>query len=157
MNGPNLAQAMGFPLAPIAKNMMLMSIKVAKSNATLTRRKCVLTKKSQALLRGVKIVALSIAVLILGVTIYGYDGQPNSDIWIFLTWTMLALSFPAGLIVSLAHMTLGTFFSITIETSYVSLTLEWLVYFLLAYLQWCKAVPYLVNRLRSAQNNFPLT
>lgn len=147
---------MGFPLAPIAKNMMLMSTKAAGIDATLTRGASMLTEISQSLLRGIKIVAPGIALLILCVTIYGYDGQPNSDIWIFLTWSMLVLSFPAGLMVSLAHMALGTIFSITIETSYVSLTLEWLVYFLLGYLQWCKAGPYLVNKLRSSQNNFQL-
>ena len=82
------------------------------------------------------------AILVLFVTMHSYDGQPFSDIWIFLTWFMLILSFPAGLVVSLVHFTLGVALSITIETSNLSLILEWGAYFLLGYFQWFKLVPW---------------
>lgn len=95
------------------------------------------------------------ALFVLVVTISSYDGKPLSDIWVFLTWLMLILSFPAGLVVSAAHYALGSAFSITVETSYLSLALEWLVYFVLGYLQWFVLLPWLwrkwkARRARSA-------
>lgn len=93
-----------------------------------------------------KVSWIGIAVVALLVTLYGFDGKTNSDIWIVLTWSMLVLSFPASLIVSLAHMALGAGFSITVETSYLSLTLEWAVYFALGYIQWFKLLPYLISK-----------
>lgn len=66
---------------------------------------------------------------------------------------MLILSFPAGLAISAMHYALGAVFSITIETSYLSLALEWVAYFILGYLQWFKLVPYLVVRLRALQRS----
>jgi hypothetical protein len=47
------------------------------------------------------------------------------------------------------HYALGAGFSITIETSYLSLALEWAAYFVLGYLQWFNLLPYLVDKLRS--------
>jgi hypothetical protein len=61
---------------------------------------------------------------------------------------MLILSFPAALVVSLVHLLLGVVFSITINTSYISLALEWIGYFVLGYLQWFKFVPYLIQTVR---------
>jgi len=88
-------------------------------------------------------------VFVLFVTLYFFDSKPNSDIWIFLTWLMLILSFPAGLVVSLVHMALGVGLSITIKTSYLSLALEWGGYFVLGYLQWFKLIPWLIEKFRS--------
>lgn len=96
----------------------------------------------------IKALWIGVAVFVLFVTLYGFDGKPYSDIWILSTWLMLILSFPAGLVVSLAHMVLGAGFSITVEASYLSLTLEWAVYFALGYLQWFKLIPYLIAKLR---------
>jgi len=79
---------------------------------------------------------IGIAIVALLVTLYGFDGKTNSEIWIVLTWSMLVLSFPASLIVSLAHLALGAGFSITIKTSYLSLAMEWAAYFILGYWQW---------------------
>lgn len=84
---------------------------------------------------------------VLFVTLYAFDGKPNSDIWIFLTWIMLILSFPASLVISLVHIALGHF-SVTIDTTYISLTFEWAVYFTLGYVQWFKLLPYIVHKIR---------
>ena len=96
-----------------------------------------------------KALWIGTTVSVLAVTLYSFDGKPNSDIWIFLTWLMLTLSFPAALVVSLVHMVLGAGFSITIKTSYLSLALEWAGYFVLGYLQWFKLMPYLITKLRA--------
>ena len=96
----------------------------------------------------IKALWIGATLFVLFVTLYSYDGKPLSDIWIFLTWLMLILSFPAGLVVSAVHYVLGAGFSITVETSYLSLALEWAAYFVLGYLQWFKLLPYLVDKLR---------
>jgi len=91
------------------------------------------------------------SLLVLVVTISSYDGKPFSDIWVFLTWFMLILSFPAGLAVSAAHYALGTAFLTTVETSYLSLALEWLVYFSLGYVQWFVLLPWLWRKWKASR------
>lgn len=96
----------------------------------------------------ITVLWVGVALLVLFATLYFYDGRPFSDIWIFLTLMMLVLSFPAGLLISLGHSAAGTIFSTTIETTYVSLTIEWTVYFITGYLQWFRLAPYLFARMR---------
>lgn len=100
------------------------------------------------IMKVIKVFWIGGALLVLFATLYAYDGKPFSDIWIFLTWLMLALSFPAGLLVSAVHYALGAGFSMAIQTSYLSLALEWAAYFTLGYLQWFRLVPYLFVKLR---------
>lgn len=95
------------------------------------------------LIKIAKALWIGAAVFLLFVTLYGFDGKPNSDIGIILAWYGLFLSFPAGLLVSLMHAVLYDGFSITVETSYLSLVLDWLGFFVLGYLQWFKLLPYL--------------
>jgi len=99
-------------------------------------------------MKKIRFLWASIAFLVLIITLYSYDGLTNSDIWIFLTWMMLLLSFPAGLLVSLGHMILGEYFSIGIKTSLVSLSIEWVIYFILGYIQWFKVIPWLINKVK---------
>lgn len=96
----------------------------------------------------IKVLWIGVSIFVLAVTLYAYDDKPLSDIWVFLTWLMLILSFPTGLVVSAVHYALGAGFSITIQTSYLSLALEWAAYFVLGYLQWFKLVPYFIDKLR---------
>lgn len=96
----------------------------------------------------IKVLWIGAALFVLFVTLYSYDSKPFSDVWVFLTWLMLTLSFPVGLVVSAMHYIFGVGFEITIKTSYVSLVLEWAAYFGLGYLQWFKLVPYIIGRLR---------
>ena len=88
------------------------------------------------------------AVSVLLATLYSYDGKDLSDVWVFLTWLMLILSFPAGAVISLVHFAIGEVFATTIKTSYLSLGFEWASYFVLGYLQWFRLVPYLVAALQ---------
>ncbi len=96
----------------------------------------------------IKALWIGASLFVLLVTLYSYDGKPFSDIWIFLTWLMLILTFPAGLMVSAVHYALGVGFTIVIETSSLSLAFEWAAYFVLGYLQWFKLLPYLIGKLR---------
>ncbi|QTS85974.1 hypothetical protein JLK41_22100 [Ectopseudomonas khazarica] len=97
----------------------------------------------------VKAIWGGVSLFVLVVTLSSYDGKQLSDIWIFLTWLMLIISFPAGLAVSAAHYVLGAAFSITVETSYLSLALEWFVYFVLGYVQWFVLLPWLWRKWKA--------
>ena len=101
------------------------------------------------ILKIIKSLWIAATVFVLAVTLYAYDGKPNSDIGIFFAWCMLFLSFPVGLLVSLAHVALYDGLSVTIETSYLSFIVDWLGFFVLGYLQWFKLVPYLIDKLRA--------
>ncbi len=79
---------------------------------------------------------------------YGFDGKPNSDIGELFAWSMLAISFPSSLLVSLIHVALYDGLSITVETSYLSLSIDWLCFFFLGYFQWFKITPYLISKLK---------
>lgn len=89
------------------------------------------------------------AIAILLATLNFYDGKELSDVWVFLTWLMLILSFPTGTLVSLAHFLIGDLFATTIKTSYLSLGVEWVVYFTLGYVQWFVLLPWLWRKWKS--------
>ena len=95
----------------------------------------------------IKTLWFGASIFVLCVTLYAFDGKPNSDIGIFFAWCMLFLSFPSGLLVSLVHMTLYDGFSVAVETSYLSLVLDWVGFLVLGYLQWFKLLPYLITTL----------
>ncbi|MBI3045570.1 MAG: hypothetical protein HYY78_22415 [Betaproteobacteria bacterium] len=96
----------------------------------------------------IKALWIGATVFVLAITLYAFDGKPNSDIEIFFAWCMLALSFPGGLLVPLVHVALYDGLSITVETSYFSLVLNWGGFFFLGYIQWFKLLPYLIAKLR---------
>lgn len=87
----------------------------------------------------------AIAVVALLVMLYGFDGKTDSDIWIILTWSMLVLSFPASLLVSLVRMVLP----MAIGTSYLSLVTEWAAYFALGHWQWFVLLPWLWRKWKT--------
>ncbi len=101
------------------------------------------------ILKIIKALWIGATAFVLAVTLYAFDGKPNSDIGVFFAWYMLFLSFPGGLLVSLIHVALDEGLSITIETSYLSFVLDWLGFFALGYLQWFKLLPWLVEKWRA--------
>lgn len=113
------------------------------------------TRKASKIMKIIRTLWAGAAIFILVVTLYAYGGKPNSDIGIFFAWCMLFLSFPGGLLVSLAHVALYEVFSISITTSYLSFVLDWLGFIILGYLQWFKLLPYIIGRLRELKHNDP--
>ena len=91
--------------------------------------------------------------VILLITLYGFDGRPNSDIGVVLAWTGLFLSFPSGLLVPLTHVILYEIFSVGLATSYVSLTFDWAGFAVLGYMQWFVFLPWLVKKIREKGPN----
>ena len=99
-------------------------------------------------MRLIKTLWIGSTIFIFVITLYAFDGKPNTDIGIFFAWSMIFLSFPSSLLVSLIHVALYKGLSVSIETSYLSFALDWIGFFILGYLQWFKFVPYLVGKLR---------
>jgi len=106
--------------------------------------------KWPALKKIFKGVWVFLCVLVFCVTITHYDGTPNSDVEIFLMYSMLVFSFPSGfifvLLLSCVNWLFYHFFNIVIKTSYAELTVNWIGFFVLGYFQWFIAIPYLLRR-----------
>jgi hypothetical protein len=88
-------------------------------------------------------------VTVLLVALVKYDQSPNSDIADFLIWCMLVLTAPSGILILLLNAgfayVLYIVFTITISTTYLTLSLTWLLFFVIGYVQWF----YLLPRIRS--------
>ena len=94
-----------------------------------------------------KVIWSILAIASLFVTLYGFDGKSNSDIGLVSVWTGLLLSFPFGLLVSLAHVFIYEIFSVTIKVSYISLMIDWVFFAVLGYVQWFVFLPWIYRRV----------
>ena len=105
------------------------------------------------ILRLTRIAWIAVAVLVLCVTLYGFDGKPNSDIDVLLIWAMLVLTLPIGFVIALllsgisiaAHL----LFSTTIQTSYPVLFGTWICFVLAGYWQWFMLLPFLRSKWKA--------
>ncbi len=95
----------------------------------------------------IKYLWLALAIFVI-INIYANESSLNDNA-MALNLAMLYLSFPAGVVVSLVHAILYNFFSIVINTSMLSLTVEWLIYLMLGYFQWFKFFPWLIKKAKS--------
>lgn len=106
--------------------------------------------------RILKSLWIGLSLIVLFVTLYAFDGKPNSDIGNFLAGSMLCLSFPASYIFSLLYtgilIVLDKYFSIIMTTSYISLIADWLAFFILGYVQWFKLVPFIIKKYEQHQH-----
>ena len=95
-------------------------------------------------------VAGSVAVLLA--TLYFYDGKPNSDADLLLAYGMLTLSFPVSLLLSAIIGVVGylaySMYGYVVQTSYWSIVLTWLCFFVVGYWQWFKLVPWFIRRIK---------
>ena len=99
------------------------------------------------------------AFLALLVSLVAYDGKPNSDADLLLGYAMLTLSFPLGLVLAAASSLLGQIaYAATghiFTTSYASLVVTWLVFFIAGYLQWVVLLPWLWRKWKARQAGGP--
>lgn len=106
-------------------------------------------------MRYLKIIWICAAIAVLTASLYFFDGKPNSDVDVFLTWAMLALSFPIGIACSLifAGLTYGLYnlAAITISTSYAWILFSWFVFFIAGYWQWFILVPKWSRKFRKKE------
>ena len=100
----------------------------------------------------VKLFWTAVSLIVLLITLYKFDGKPNSDIEVFLIWSMLVLSFPTGLLYLLLAALLvhsaEILFGFTLATSYISMLVTWSALFVLGYFQWFKLVPFLWEKIK---------
>jgi hypothetical protein len=93
----------------------------------------------------VKIAWLALCGAVLTLTLAKFDGRPNSDIEEFLIFSMLALSFPAGVVFAAAisglYWVMGRMFGVTFSTGYMDLVLEWAGFVVFGYIQWFVLLP----------------
>ena len=109
--------------------------------------------------RWLKLAWVLIAIAALVASLLLFDGRTNSDVDILLGYAMLALSFPLGMV--LAAM-LSVFARLLFETegfvfttSYLWLIVEWLLLFVVGYLQWFTLLPWLWRKWKSRRAGSP--
>lgn len=104
------------------------------------------------LFRVSKILWILASLAVLLTTVFFYDGTANSDIDIFYTWSVLALSFPCGLILTLvisgAFYLLNSLWGIIVPVSIAYFMLTWLAYCAVGYMQWFWLTPKLIQFYR---------
>ena len=98
----------------------------------------------------VKIGWVFLCVVVLLITLYKFDHRPDSDISDYLIWSMLVLSAPSGVLVLLLNASLAyvlyNYLSIIIPTTYLTLGVTWLLFFLIGYFQWFYLLPRVAER-----------
>ena len=107
----------------------------------------------------IAVVWVMLALAVLLVTQMAYDGQPNSDIELFMIGSLVVLTFPAGALVagflSLAFWAIASCCGVTIGVSRTSLAVEWLALATSGYLQWFALLPWLVRKIRQRGSQVP--
>ena len=102
------------------------------------------------LIRVAKVSWIALALLVLGVTLNRFDGTPNSDIGVFLVWSLLVLAFPISLAVAFLFSAFlfaaHHWFSITVPTTYVFLVIAWVCFISAGYWQWFVLLPWLSRK-----------
>ena len=95
-----------------------------------------------------------IAVLII--TIFRYSPLPKNDVDVFMAWSMLILTFPAGYVCSFL---MGLFYEVyyrifgQLANEYISTLVGiWLVLFAAGYWQWFYLLPSLVKRFKKQES-----
>ncbi|MBZ0250454.1 MAG: hypothetical protein K8F93_12440 [Burkholderiales bacterium] len=83
---------------------------------------------------------IALSLLLLIATMFLFDGSANSDADIVLGYGLLVLSFPTGPILAALDGYLGraifSAFGLISTTTYATLTITWLIYTVVGYLQW---------------------
>ncbi|SRR6266404_4370606 len=105
------------------------------------------------LLKIAKSTWVTLSVIVLAVSLYGFDGKPNSDIGIFLAWSMLILAFPSSLLVALlfagASIAAEKFLSVVIPTNYWLISISWICFFVSGYWQWFMLLPWVWRKWKT--------
>jgi hypothetical protein len=108
-------------------------------------------------MRAIKSVWVVCCVAVLLVTLYAFDGRPNSDADLLLAYGMLALAFPISLLLStLASVIAHLAYSMSgyiIQSGRVSIVLTWSCFFAAGYWQWFSFVPWLIVRIRGRKRD----
>lgn len=96
----------------------------------------------------IKLVWVVANFIVLGFTLSGFCEKVSNDIVIVFAWSMLALSFPMGSVISFIYFILDFVFFIKINDTFFSIFITWLGIFLVGYFQWFVFIPAVVRWLR---------
>jgi divalent metal cation (Fe/Co/Zn/Cd) transporter len=106
-----------------------------------------------------KAIWVSCCVFVLGVTLYRYESNYESDIGIFLVYGMLFFSFPASLpmaaifaLLAMLQDNLGIPLLDLIGSNYVGFCVMWLAFFGAGYWQWFVLVPRLWGKWKARRS-----
>ncbi len=94
-------------------------------------------------------IGMSVFVLFITLTLLTFSIGDDADIWEFLAWGMLFISFPFGLLISFLDMEWTLGLSKITEVSSFPFVTNWLVYFALGYLQWFILLPWAWRKWRT--------
>ena len=101
----------------------------------------------------IRAIWILLAVIVLFMTLYSFDGKPNSDIGIFLAGSMLTLAFPISFLVVLlfvgVSIAVEQLFSVVSQTSYLSILVSWACLFTAGYWQWFVLLPWLWRKWKA--------
>lgn len=117
--------------------------------------------KEKVMARSLRLVWVLLAFAVLAASLLLYDGRPNSDADILLGYAMLTLSFPIGAALAAGLGFLGRVLFETMgyvfTTSYASMAVVWLVFFIAGYLQWFVFVPKMLDWRRARRRRAGVT
>jgi ABC-type multidrug transport system permease subunit len=105
----------------------------------------------------VRITWVALCVVLLGISMYHYDLPENKDNAIALTWFMLALSFPSGIVwlFALAPINFLILDRFSVTNGYLNFFVIWVGFFASSYVQWFVLLPKLRKKLRERGRSSP--
>jgi hypothetical protein len=93
---------------------------------------------------------ITLSLLVLLAALFFFDGRPNSDADLLLTYGMLVLSFPISVVAALVYGAVGDLAGFFVTVSYSSIVITWLILFVAGYWQWFVAAPWIWRKLHGA-------
>jgi len=110
-------------------------------------------------LKAVKAAWVAVSALVLAIALYGFDRRPDSDIGVFLVWSMLILAAPISIVVALlltgVSIVVERLFSQVIPTTYWWIAISWLCFFAAGYWQWFALLTWLWRKWRKRTDGRP--
>ena len=100
-----------------------------------------------------KIIWIVLSIMSLIYSLYIYEGKPNDEADLILVLSMLALTFPAGLLYALMFSIVADIFykyyAVVFTVTYTSMVVSWLFLFLLGYFQWFWLLPKIIQKIKN--------
>ena len=116
---------------------------------TLRRRK--MAPLSALFFRATFIVWLFACSAVLWFVVRTWAPGPNSDAGVIFAWSMLALTFPSGILVAGAYALLSGADAINTMNPVYGFSVIWSAFVLVGYIQWFKILPTIWRRLAIAR------
>lgn len=103
----------------------------------------------------VKITWVALCLALLVMSMYHYDLSENKDNAIALTWFMLALSIPSGIVwlLALAPINFLVLDRFSVTNGYLNFFITWVGFFVTGYVQWFVLLANLRKKLRARRES----